>query len=162
MDSHPEALRGASCAKTHFIHFSAAAVRLTSGRMLPFSSHVCVFYFFYFNEIANRERSESYITLVNVHIWIFIFLNQNASLTNRNSQLLTFSGNILNLKYKIIKNIEMKIKWSKIEMCGDLGINNKTPNRMLTRRLPHTKCINASPRIRLHVSIRLKIRKKVK
>ena len=40
--------------------FSAAAIRLTSGRMLPFSSHVCVFYF---NEIANRERSEScYIT----------------------------------------------------------------------------------------------------
>ena len=31
--------------------------------------------------------------------------------------------------------------------CGDLGINNKTPNRMLTRRLPHTKCINASLRI---------------
>ena len=47
-------------------------------------------------------------------------------------------------------------------VCGDLGINNKTPNRMLTRRLPHTKCINASPRIRLHASIRLKIRKKRK
>ena len=44
--------------------------------------------------------------------------------------------------------------------CGDLGINNKTPNRILTRRLPDTKCINASPRIRLHASIRLKIRKK--
>ena len=28
--------------------------------------------------------------------------------------------------------------------CGDLGINNKTPNRMLTRRLSHAKCINAS------------------
>ena len=44
--------------------------------------------------------------------------------------------------------------------CGDLGINNKTPNRMLTRRLPHTKCINASPRIRLHASIRLKSEKR--
>ena len=44
--------------------------------------------------------------------------------------------------------------------CGDLGINSKTPNRILTRRLPDTKCINASPRIRLHASIRLKIRKK--
>ena len=32
----------------------------------------------------------------------------------------------------------------------------RTPNRMLTRRLPDTKCINASPRIRLHASIRLK------
>ena len=30
---------------------------------------------------------------------------------------------------------------------GDLGINNKTPNRMLTRRLSHTKCINTSLRI---------------
>ena len=49
-----------------------------------------------------------------------------------------------------------------VMFCGDLGINNKTPNRMLTPRLPHTKCINASPRIRLHASIRLKIRKKRK
>ena len=49
-----------------------------------------------------------------------------------------------------------------IELCGDLGINNKTPNRMLTPRLSHTKCINASPRIRFHASIRLKIRKKEK
>ena len=32
-------------------------------------------------------------------------------------------------------------------ICVDLGINNKTPNRMLTHRLPHTNCINASPRI---------------
>ena len=40
--------------------FLAAAISLTSGRMLPFSSHVC---FFYFNEIVNQERSEScYIT----------------------------------------------------------------------------------------------------
>ena len=42
--------------------------------------------------------------------------------------------------------------------CGDLGINNKTPNQMLTCRLPHTKCINAS----LRTSIQLKIRKKRK
>ena len=47
-------------------------------------------------------------------------------------------------------------------MCGDLGINSKTPNRILTRRLPDTKCINVSPRIRLHASIRLKIKKKRK
>ena len=47
-------------------------------------------------------------------------------------------------------------------VCGDLEINDKTPNRMLTSRLPHTKYINASPRIRLHASIRLKIRKKRK
>ena len=47
-----------------------------------------------------------------------------------------------------------------VYMCGDLGINSKTPNRMLTRRLLDTKCINASPRIRLHASILLKIRKK--
>ena len=39
---------------------------------------------------------------------------------------------------------------------GDLGINSKTPNRILTRQLPDTKCINASPRIRLHASIQLK------
>ena len=45
-------------------------------------------------------------------------------------------------------------------VCGDLGINNKTPNRILTRRLPDTKCINASPRIRLHASIRLKSEKR--
>ena len=45
-------------------------------------------------------------------------------------------------------------------MCGDLGINNKTPNRMLTRQLTHTKCINTSPRIRLHASIRLKSEKR--
>ena len=44
--------------------------------------------------------------------------------------------------------------------CGDLGINSKTPNRILTRRLPDTKCINASPRIRLHASIRLKSEKR--
>ena len=46
------------------------------------------------------------------------------------------------------------------QTCGDLGINSKTPNQILTHRLPHTKCINASPCIRLHASIRLKIRKK--
>ena len=45
-------------------------------------------------------------------------------------------------------------------ICGDLGINGKTPNRILTRRLPDTKCINASPRIRLHASIRLKSEKR--
>ena len=45
-------------------------------------------------------------------------------------------------------------------MGGDLGINNKTPNRILNRRLPDTKCINASPRIRLHASIRLKSEKR--
>ena len=47
-----------------------------------------------------------------------------------------------------------------VEVCGDLGINKKTPNRILTRRLPDTKCINASPRIRLHASIRLKSEKR--
>ena len=36
----------------------------------------------------------------------------------------------------------------------------RTPNRMLTRRLPDTKYINASPRIRLHASIRLKSEKR--
>ena len=36
----------------------------------------------------------------------------------------------------------------------------RTPNRMLTRRLPDTKWINASPRIRLHASIRLKSEKR--
>ena len=36
----------------------------------------------------------------------------------------------------------------------------RTPNWMLTRRLPDTKCINASPRIRLHASIRLKSEKR--
>ena len=46
-------------------------------------------------------------------------------------------------------------------ICGDLGINCKTPNRILTRQLPDTKCINASPRIRLHASIRLKSEKKI-
>ena len=40
-------------------------------------------------------------------------------------------------------------------ICGDLGINSKTPNQILTRRLPDTKCINASPRIHP-----VKIRKK--
>ena len=45
-------------------------------------------------------------------------------------------------------------------ICGDLGINSKTPNRILTRRLPDTKCINALPRIRLHASIRLKSEKR--
>ena len=44
--------------------------------------------------------------------------------------------------------------------CGDLGINSKTPNRILTRRLPNTKCINASLLIRLHASIRLKSEKR--
>ena len=47
-----------------------------------------------------------------------------------------------------------------VSYCGDLGINSKTPNRILTRRLPDTKCINASPRIRLHASIRLKSEKR--
>ena len=45
-------------------------------------------------------------------------------------------------------------------LCGDLGINSKTPNRIWTCRLPDTKCINASPRIRLHASIRLKLEKR--
>ena len=36
---------------------------------------------------------------------------------------------------------------TQVKNCGDLGINNKTPNRMLTRRLPHTKCIASAPRI---------------
>ena len=40
--------------------------------------------------------------------------------------------------------------WNIQYISGDLGINSKTPNRILTRRLPDTKCINASPRIRLH------------
>ena len=47
-------------------------------------------------------------------------------------------------------------------ICGDLGIENKTPNRMLTRRLPHTKCINASPRIGSTHPSGLKITKKEK
>ena len=37
--------------------------------------------------------------------------------------------------------------YSETWLCGDLGINKKTPNRMLTRRLSHTKCINESLRI---------------
>ena len=43
LHSCPDALRRASCAKTHFL-VSAAAIRLTSGRMLLFSSHVYVFW----------------------------------------------------------------------------------------------------------------------
>ena len=47
-------------------------------------------------------------------------------------------------------------------MREDLGINNKTPNRMLTRRLPHTKCIKNVATHRLHAPIRLEVRKKEK
>ena len=68
--------------------------------------------------------------------------------------------------YPVVSNIgshtRLHTSSTPAKTCGDLGINNKTPNRMLTRQLPHTKCINVSPRIRLHASIRLKIRKKEK
>ena len=43
--------------------------------------------------------------------------------------------------------VSLKKKLTHSFVSGDLGINNKTPNRMLTRRLSHTKCINASLRI---------------
>ena len=63
-------------------------------------------------------------------------------------------------QYKVRIKDEMEQSKERSSACGDLGINSKTPNRILTRRLPDTKCINVSPRIRLHASIWLKIRKK--
>ena len=62
MHSHPEALCGASCAKTHFIHCLGSSyqanIRSNATLLQP---HVC-----FLNEIVNRERSEScYITFLN-------------------------------------------------------------------------------------------------
>ena len=60
LHSRPEALHGASCAKTHFIHClgsSRQANIRSNATLLP--PRVC-----FLNEIANRERSEScYITV---------------------------------------------------------------------------------------------------
>ena len=57
--SRPEALCGASCTKTHFIHClgSSRQANIQSNATL-LQPHVC-----FFNEIVNQERSEScYIT----------------------------------------------------------------------------------------------------
>ena len=63
LHSRPEALCEASCAKTHFIHYlggSGQANIRSNATLLQPCVCVCVFFF---NEIANRERSEScYIT----------------------------------------------------------------------------------------------------
>ena len=88
-----------------------------------------------------RKRQNYFCSMKNWKNWTILIVNSMAS----------HLYNLLQLFPKVLA-----------EICGDLGINNKTPNRMLTRRLPHTKYINASPRIRLHASIRLKIRKKRK
>ena len=63
LHSRPEALRGASYAKMHFIYLFGgsrqANIRSNATLLQP---RVCVSFFF--NEIANRERSEScYITV---------------------------------------------------------------------------------------------------
>ena len=56
-----------------------------------------------------------------------------------------------------------RINGARSETCWDSGINNKTPNRMLTRRLSHTKCINASLRIgSMHPSGQMSKRKIIK
>ena len=70
---------------------------------------------------------------VDIYIYIFLFIR-------------TF------LLLKFIRKIRKKNMWR-------FRNYQRTPNRMLTRRLPDTKCINASPRIRLHASIRLKSKK---
>ena len=44
LHSRPEALHGASCAKTHFIHCFGSSRQANTGQMLPFSSHVYVFW----------------------------------------------------------------------------------------------------------------------
>ena len=41
----------------------------------------------------------------------------------------------------------LAVSQSPVKDCGDLGINKKTPNRMLTCRLPYTKCLNTLLRI---------------
>ena len=61
LHSRPEAQRGASCTKTHFIHClgSSRQAYIQSNATYP-SPATCMF----LNEIVNRERSEScYITL---------------------------------------------------------------------------------------------------
>ena len=61
LHSRPEALRRASCTKTHFIHCLGSSCQANIQSNAPLlQSHVC-----FFNEIANRERSEScYITVL--------------------------------------------------------------------------------------------------
>ena len=59
LHSHPEALRGTSCKKTHFIHYlgSSRQANIRSNATL-LQPGVC-----FLNEIVNRKRSEScYIT----------------------------------------------------------------------------------------------------
>ena len=61
LHSRPEAMHGATCAKTHFIHCLGSShqanIRLNSTLLQP---RVC-----FLNEIVNRERSDScYITLL--------------------------------------------------------------------------------------------------
>ena len=65
LHSRPEALRGASCAKTHFIHILGGSCQANiRSNVTLLQPRVC--FLFYFNEIANLERSEScYITIEN-------------------------------------------------------------------------------------------------
>ena len=74
LHSRPEALREASCAKTHFIHCLGdsrqANIRSNATLLQP---RVCVFFVFV-NEIAKRERSEScYITMHKLESKLFSF-----------------------------------------------------------------------------------------
>ena len=64
------------------------------------------------------------------------------------------------LGFQVTQGLVEMSKLIKRQDLWGLGINSKTPNRILTHRLPDTKCINASPRIRLHASIRLKSEKR--
>ena len=79
-----------------------------------------------------------------------VSIKRDNKIIHTNTYIMTFELPVIPPKIKIgytVERVEQFIPNPLRCYCGDLGINNKTPNRMLTRRLPHTKCINASLRI---------------
>ena len=54
--------------------------------------------------------------------------------------------------YPKLNIVQVKFEGHFLCTCGDLGINNKTPNWMLTRQLPHTKCYK---RVAMHKALRI-------
>ena len=86
---------------------------------------------------AHHDDDDDDDILLHIHIYTYIY-------TNFTLEYILYSMYLL---WKLDVFVGIALLFRVAMYCGDLGINNKTPNRMLTRRLPYTKSINVSLRI---------------
>ena len=113
-------------------------------------------------EVMLKSSTNKYLSIPGfrqlVILLIFMLKRVTDSILPRGIPLLDFGCLIGLNQYGIGISCPKEKLWWSLEVCLLWRFRNyqRTPNRMLTRRLPDTKCINASPRIRLHASIRLK------